>query len=214
MLRIHQIINFPVRSNCYIVSESHSDFCIVIDPGTEKNSDLLAFLSANHLKPTKVILTHEHYDHCAGVNHLLELYEIDLICSEKTSTGIACSKLNFSAYKEHYNIFSINTKANVANNYTKIPFNDFVIQFLETPGHSPGSLCIIVDDAIFTGDTFMGEIKTPLKLPGGNKDEYQKSLTKLKNAIKSGMKVYPGHGEPFLFQGFEHFVNSNKREIQ
>ncbi len=185
MLHIHQIINFPVRSNCYIISSSNSDFCIVIDPGTEKNSDLLAYMSANYLKPSIVILTHEHYDHCAGVNHLIELYKIDLICSEITSTRIANSKLNFSEYKEEYEKFTINTKAIIVNNNAKIEFNYREIQFIETPGHSPGSLCIILDDAIFTGDTFMGKIKTPLKLPGGNKEDYQISLEKLKTIIKS-----------------------------
>lgn len=212
MLRIHQIINFPVLSNCYIISSSYSDFCIVIDPGTEKNGDLLAFLSANHFKTVTVILTHEHYDHCAGVNQLIELYKIDLICSEITSTSIANSKLNFSEYMEEYEKFTIHTKAIIVNDNAKIELDNCEIQFIETPGHSPGSLCIILEDAIFTGDTFMGKIRTPLKLPGGNKEDYQISLGKLKTKIKYGMTVYPGHGEPFLFQGFDHLVNSNKRE--
>lgn len=204
LMNIHRIINFPVQSNCYIISGLHSNACIVIDPGTERNNDLLAFLSANYLIPNIVILTHEHYDHCAGVNHLMELYNFDLVCSAKSSTNIANNKLNFSAYMDEYKTFSINAKAIIANNYTNIEFNSREIHFIETSGHSPGSLCIILDDAIFTGDTFMGGIKTPVKLPGGNKEDYHISIDNLKKIIKPGMKVYPGHGDPFLFQKWDN----------
>ncbi len=182
-----------------MISDSHSNNCIVIDPGTEKNNDLLTFLSVNCLNPNIVILTHEHYDHCAGVNHLLDKFNFNLICSEKSSMNIANSKLNFSAYLENYKTFTITMKAIISKNYTTNEFNSREIKFIETPGHSPGSLCVIIGDVIFTGDTFMGEIKTPLKIPRGNKEDFRISMDKLKKNIKPGMTVYPGHGDPFFF---------------
>ena len=70
-LEIIRIINRPIDSNCYIIfDESINNECVIIDPGSEKIDNLINLINELSLNPRFIILTHEHYDHCWGVNDL------------------------------------------------------------------------------------------------------------------------------------------------
>jgi len=72
--------------------------------------------------------------------------------------------------------------------------------FISTPGHSPGSICISVENLLFSGDTLLWGRKRAINLPGGDKQELQQSISLLFRTLSSDTVVYPGHGEPFLLQ--------------
>ena len=208
MIKIHRIINYPVPSNCYIISSSDNDSCIVIDPGTADNSDLINFIEGNKLSIQYVLLTHEHFDHCLGVNSLQNNYQFKLICSEKTASGVRSNRLNLSKYFEGVTPFEINMPCKYISEKDSLQFNNCTILFMETPGHSPGSICIKIGEAIFTGDMFLNTIKTPVNLPNCNKSDYLNSLQKINSTIKINTTIYPGHGEPFIFE-FDKFNTEN-----
>ena len=67
------------------------------------------------------------------------------------------------------------------------------VKILHTPGHSPGSVCILVENNIFTGDTLMKGLLGRTDLPGGNKQDLTLSLEKLKD-LPGNIIIYPGHG--------------------
>ena len=108
MLTIRQIINSPVSSNCYIISCSERDKCIIIDPGSSTATSYLDYLSENALTPQFIILTHQHFDHCASVNELRKVFpDTKLVCSKYCNEGIQNEKKNFSLFKEEFKPFKI-----------------------------------------------------------------------------------------------------------
>ena len=70
-----------------------------------------------------------------------------------------------------------------------------IFKVITTPGHTPGSFCLLGEKVIFTGDTLFLDGYGRTDVPGGSEIEMKKSLTKLKQIIKPGMWVFPGHGE-------------------
>jgi hydroxyacylglutathione hydrolase len=198
-MNITIIKNKPIQSNCYVLWFSAGKKCIVIDPGTIDNAQLLKFLNDNNLALDKVILTHEHLDHCAGVNALHREMPFTLVCSKAASTGISCSKSNFSEYFDNIESFEITLPAHVVTEEQTLVLGSEIISFIETPGHSPGSMCILIGQNLFTGDTLLNNTKTPLKLPGSNKKQHSLSLEKLQDYLTPGMSIYPGHDEPYIY---------------
>ena len=67
----------------------------------------------------------------------------------------------------------------------------------ETPGHSKGSICILVDEKIlFSGDTLVTGHETILRLPGGSKKDFAGITLPYLESLDREIMVYPGHGEP------------------
>ena len=83
MLQVKQIINTPIDSNCFVIYDKEKgDNCIIVDPGSEDNSHLYELLKSEELNPQYIVLTHEHFDHCWGVNQLVEKYHLPIVCSQ------------------------------------------------------------------------------------------------------------------------------------
>ena len=83
MIEVFRFVNFPIASNCFVVCDrSFGNSCIVVDPGSNNNANLDVFFSSKRIIPQHIILTHEHFDHCWGVNSLKDKYaDIKLVAS-------------------------------------------------------------------------------------------------------------------------------------
>jgi len=205
MLTVHQIVNYPVPSNCFVLyDKSIGRNCIVVDPGSKSDTVLLEFMASEHLVPQYIVLTHEHFDHCWGVNELIEKFDIPIICSEQCVECIKYEKKNCSVFYDYKERFTIDSPTiTIESLGFEIPFAEKNIIFFNTPGHTDASISFTINLNLFTGDTLLKDIKTVTKLPTG-------SLSKLKNTLQvySSMQgqnymVYPGHGDSFPLDGYE-----------
>ena len=95
---VHKIVNYPIDSNCFVIYKKYDFFCIVIDPGSENNEELISFFEKENIYPSYIILTHEHFDHILGANSLKEIYNSKIVCSEICSELISNSKKNLSLF--------------------------------------------------------------------------------------------------------------------
>lgn len=156
-------------------------------------------LITNKWKVELVILTHEHADHCIGVNQLYDHSPFNLMCSANCATNIGNSKQNLSQYIEVIDTFETHVPMHIVkdNEAFKIFGQSFTVIY--TPGHSPGGACFYTNDIIFTGDTILNSMKTPLNYPHSNRSEYKASLKRLLHILNPGMIIYPGHGLPFTY---------------
>lgn len=196
-LEIIRIINRPIDSNCYIIfDESINNECVIIDPGSEKIDNLINLINELSLNPRFIILTHEHYDHCWGVNDLRAKFpHIKLICSSYCSSAIQNTKLTYSHYycKPEFTIKPADII--VEDVEGKISWNDYLITCSQAKGHSLSSIFIFIRSAIFTGDTLIMNSKTITRFKTGSKSDLENTLQKMLSYKGKGFLVHPGHGE-------------------
>ena len=200
MITIVQIPNTPISSNSYLIYNKDSSSCIIVDPGTyDDTNNLSLFLKANNLNLNYVVLTHEHFDHIAGLINLMEHWNFEILCSENTALALKDPKKNLSTFNDQMNPVIINQEPTVLDDNEKLTILGTKFQFLLSPGHSPGSMCFLFDQYFFSGDTLLNQQKIRLNLPGSDKNQYKLSLEKINGYLKHGMRVYPGHGDSFIY---------------
>ena len=170
-----------LETNCYIVINENSLECVVIDPGDEANT-ILNYLEEHKLKCMAILLTHGHFDHVGAVRELFAETDCDIyLCPadcampEQMTAGPLC-------YTCSYQEGDILSLAGLS------------IRVLHTPGHTPGSVCLICEDSLFAGDTLFAGSCGRTDLPGGSWTELARSLSRLRE-LEAEYTVYPGHGE-------------------
>ena len=179
MLNIETYPLGSYQTNCYIVYEDDSPDCIVIDPGYEPEVVLLA---VKRLKKNlaAILLTHGHFDHVGAVKDLVAetdckvyIHEYDLALPATLTAGPLY-------YTDLYDEGDVLQLAGLS------------IRVLHTPGHTPGCVCLMIEDNLFSGDTLFRDSCGRTDLPGGNPAEIFKSLRRLA-ALKGDYRVLPGH---------------------
>lgn len=205
MLSVKTFVNQPVTSNCYVLyDKAEGKECIIIDPGSRSDDGLFSYLEKEELEPRYIILTHEHFDHCWGVNALVERYHIPIICSQLCAEAIQYVKRNYSVFYDNKDAFTINSKTICVEELgNSLSFGECILTFYKTPGHSDASISILAGSNLFTGDTLIKDEKTVTKLPTGSVEKLQESMSLLASMKGKGLMVFPGHGEWFELDGYD-----------
>ena len=187
---------------------------LIIDP--QPSEEALAALMYASVQDALILLTHEHFDHTAGVNFFRRcLSSVRVLAHEATAHHIADTRNNrplsllkmvteenraeiLAAYHS-YIVEPIVVDAYLAEGQ-RLLWRDHVIVVSEVPGHSPGSLLFTIDDAgTFTGDYLIPQTSVILRYPGGSEVVYREITLPKLWAIPNGRIIFPGHGEPYCF---------------
>jgi glyoxylase-like metal-dependent hydrolase (beta-lactamase superfamily II) len=199
-LLVKRIPNKPIDSNCFVVYSTYNESCLIIDPGTEDCADLIRFIDMSNLKPDYILLTHEHFDHIWGVNKLRDIYAIKLICLRDCSAMIADKKKNMSLFYDQVGFETCHADILLEDIDKQMKWNGTNIEFISTKGHTEASICIHIDNYLFTGDTIIRNHKTVVKLPGGDKNKLEKSFSILNQRFfDRQIQIHSGHGESFWY---------------
>ena len=188
-----------MASNCYVVVDEASKRCICIDPASEKSEREIEYIEKSGFTLDYVLLTHEHTDHTWGVNALLVKYpSAKVICSELCKEALPReAKAYFQFYYDDpnysYNVERIDYTTEELKRH--LAWVGHSIKFIATPGHSPGSVCIAIDDVVFGGDTLMPFKPFIKKRNGGSVEQFQESIKKMTKTYPEDTIIYPGHGE-------------------
>ncbi len=220
-----------MQANCYLVSCSTWEVgheCIIIDPGDEAefiSSEILA----QKLKPVAIVLTHGHFDHVLGCLELQLNFAIPILINQRDE------KLYHSANKSatHWQGLPgdpVPQTLQFIKQGDEIKFGEEKLTVIETPGHTPGSICLYTPPQpspsqgrgksfsppakgeikrgyhpyiLFTGDTLFADGIGSTNHSYSSPTTLQKSLQKIKR-LHAGI-IYPGHGQtttlPFLIRG-------------
>ena len=167
------------QANCYIIREENSTSCCVLDPGGEAKK-VLEFMQVRDLTLDAILLTHGHFDNVAAVKDLHEATGCKVyLCAEDLSMPAKWTAGDLF-YTDTY------TEGDV------LELSGLTIRILHTPGHTPGSVCLLVDDTLYTGDTLFARSCGRTDLPGGDSQVILRSLRRL-NDLEGDYTVCPGH---------------------
>ena len=200
MLEIKSFIFGPFQTNTYVVSDNQGHV-LLIDPACfypYEQQELLRYinkLTTNDYRLTTIIATHGHLDHLWGAPW----------ACEKWHTSVLMHPLDIpmaEAMQQQYDLFGVPATAqpfpidDLTAHISVLQFPMSRFEILETPGHTPGSMCLYneKESLLFSGDTLFNGGYGRTDLPGGNTAQLFASLEKLNN-FPSGTLVYPGHGD-------------------
>lgn len=176
--------------NCYIIKYSENKAAI-IDPGGE-GERIAEELEKQGLTPTQILLTHGHFDHTSGAAFLKEKYNIPLYIGERDREMLT-DREKSGAYLAPFVKFNSVEADGLLKEGDEIALGEITLKVMETPGHSEGSICLIGEDFIFTGDTvFQGSVGRT-DLFSGNGKKLAESVKRLA-ALEKDYRLYCGHG--------------------
>lgn len=191
-------------SNMYLIKEN--DHVIIIDPCQELS------IYEEQCCYDLIILTHEHYDHISGVNLWKKKTGAKVLCSCLCAENIKNPKKNmshhFDVFYDLQNFVEVSKRIVVDdyiceadetfNEQTNFIWQGHSVKLYECPGHSKGSILIIIDGKyLFSGDSILKNYLTECRFPGGSKKDWETIGFPLIKSLDNSMEVYPGHFESF-----------------
>ena len=165
----------PMQNFVYLIGDPASREAAVVDPGWEA-AQILTAAEQDGYRLTKAFVTHHHFDHVMALDALLKTADVPVYLhrDDMPSMRVARSSLKPLTDGETVSVGAIPVTA------------------IHTPGHTPGSQCLLVGNRLLTGDTLFIRACGRWDLPGGSPAQLYQSLTKLKS-LDEGTIVCPGH---------------------
>lgn len=180
--------NFSYIIYCQIKKE-----VAIVDPSYDATK-ALELISSRNLKLKYIILTHYHSDHSSDTSRIKNLHP---------SLKILASEIDGEKLDVAVDVY--------VSDGDKLKVGDIIFNFILTPGHTQGGICILVDnEAILTGDTlFIGDCGRT-DLPGGSFENMFKTLQEKIKPLPDNLIIYPGHdygNKPFDTLGNQKRTN-------
>jgi hydroxyacylglutathione hydrolase len=190
----------PFATNCYLYAPSAAPGspCWIIDAGLDPGA-LIDAVRASGLRPEKLILTHAHLDHMAGVDEVSAAFEgLELLVHEAEREWLTNPDLNLSG---GYGVPMTCREADrLLHDDDELTIGDETWRVLHTPGHSPGGITLYNADrgVAFVGDTlFAGSIGRH-DFPGSDFDTLARSIRTRLYSLPDETVALPGHGPETL----------------
>ena len=165
------------QTNTYLLANDTE--AVVIDPGYEADT-ILDALAGKTLKA--ILLTHGHFDHVGAVKELVAETgcEVYIHAAESSMPPmVTAGPLYFTHTYDEGDTVS--------------PIAGLELTVLHTPGHTPGSVCLLMGNEMFSGDTLFACSFGRTDLPGGDPRKMMESLRRLAS-LQGNFFIHPGHG--------------------
>ncbi|HXW52906.1 MAG TPA: MBL fold metallo-hydrolase [Myxococcota bacterium] len=173
----------------YLIGDKEKGECVVVDPAWDI-AGILQIAEHDGMKIIGALATHYHPDHVGGkifgfsIEGLAELIAVN-------PCKIHAHRLEKDGIIKVTGLSPSDIVAHESNDIVKA--GDIEIELLHTPGHTPGSLCFRVKNALVSGDTLFLQGCGRVDLPGGDVEEMYRTIQQRLNTIDDNTVVYPGH---------------------
>ncbi len=189
MYEVKQLVADYLDENIWIIINELNQG-VIVDPGKIQLEKIIEFIDKYNLTIVGIINTHGHPDHIATASLLQQKLAVPFFIHEKEK--IIIKDLDFMGQMVGLDDLLPPEKINfIRSNPLKIA--DFEFNIVHTPGHTPGSICLMFDTQMISGDTLFRGSVGRVDLPGGSIEEMKKSIEKIKQ-LDLKIKIYPGHG--------------------
>jgi len=188
-MSINSYTGGPVFTNGYVIE--HEDTCIVID----SPSGIEEAITDNKLKPTHLLLTHQHFDHTNDASSLREKYGLQILMHSPYCETLIRQK----EARENWHL-PVQIEPFEADQHLKgqseLKIGSLDIQIFHIPGHSPDSIAFYIPslESVFTGDTLMQGGLGRTDLPGGCHETLIQGIIHNLYPLPCHTSVLSGHG--------------------
>lgn len=181
----------PLQVNCYIVGCAATRKALVVDPGEEAER-IHALVRTAGLEVQTIVNTHGHFDHVGGNRLLLEATGAELLIHVADAPFLP-------RVREHAAIYGLQVAASPPPTRTLVggevlSLGALAVQVIHTPGHTPGGICLLVNNHLFAGDTLFADSVGRTDLPGGSHEDLVASIREKLFVLPAETVVHPGHG--------------------
>jgi len=187
---IKQFVAGLLENNMYLILDEISKKGVLID-ATIALPEIIQEAKGYDIE--YILLTHGHFDHILGLNELKKelgakavINKNDVIVSDNINEFTRMFDLPDST-PPSYEMF--------ADDDDEITSGNLRFKVITTPGHTEGSVCYLIDDKLFSGDTLFMESVGRTDLFGGNHKKLTESIKNKLFKLDDNIEVYPGHGE-------------------
>lgn len=190
MMKIEDFVVGPLQVNCYIAYDEKSREAMVIDPG-DNAAGILHKLDVLKLKPRYIVCTHGHFDHIGAAGEV------------KAGTGaeIVLHRGDLPIYAGAHDLamqlgFSLEPQPapdRFVLDGDSLRLGETVLTIMHTPGHSPGSMCLLQGELLLSGDTIFAGSIGRTDFPGGDLQAMKQSFRRIID-LPEDTRIFPGHG--------------------
>ncbi|MEA2077629.1 MAG: MBL fold metallo-hydrolase [Candidatus Marinimicrobia bacterium] len=185
---VKHISRFDFRQNGYILSKNGE--ALIIDPG-DAPEIFKSKLKKKGLTLLAILATHGHIDHVYGAAKLCEYYSVPFIMNGQDQAWLDAVEPMCHQFNIDY-IGTAKIDKNILKD-TELKIGDFDLKIIHTPGHTPGSVCYLFDDILFSGDTLFYRSVGRTDLPRSDGNLLRRSIVEKLFVLPKDTKVYPGH---------------------
>ena len=171
----------PLATNCYLVWQDGRTDAVIVDPAANSRK-ITAALQEHGLTPVCFLLTHAHFDHIGALKPLLAAAPDARVYVGDQDKDDPCDMA-----------YDLLTYTDTYQDGDSVEAAGLSFRVLGTPGHTPGSVCLLCGEALFSGDTLFAGSYGRTDCKGGSMQDMYASLRKLA-ALPPQTRVLPGHG--------------------
>ena len=171
----------PLATNCYLVWQDGRTDAVIVDPAANSRK-ITAALQEHGLTPVCFLLTHAHFDHIGALKPLLAAAPDARVYVGSDDKDDPCDMA-----------YDLLTYTDTYQDGDSVEAAGLSFRVLGTPGHTPGSVCLLCGEALFSGDTLFAGSYGRTDFKGGSMQDMYASLRKLA-ALPPQTRVLPGHG--------------------
>ncbi len=165
----------PMENFSYLIGDLQTRQCVLVDPAWQV-ADVLEIARKDEMQVMAGLVTHTHFDHCNQTKELLEKTKSKIYVHKSEGKFLEGMKSEIVEVDAGY----------------KLEIGKLTIEFLHTPGHTPGSQCFLVRGNLISGDTLFINACGRCDLPGGNPEQMYQSLQNLRK-LEDQTILLPGH---------------------
>jgi hydroxyacylglutathione hydrolase len=195
-----------LSTNCYVASSPQTKDAIIIDPSLEmlvEAKSIVDYISETGLRVKFIVNTHGHSDHIEGNLYFHKMYDVPICIHTLDAhfiTEITESNHQSNIMLEDGNVINCGQET---------------LKVLHTPGHTQGSICLVGEKLVFSGDTLFAGGIGRTDFPESSNSDMRLSLQKIVE-LPDYLIVYPGHGEITMIREEKRinpFINNKSKNI-
>ena len=180
----------PLDNNNYVVIEPISHEAILIDCSAPDRT-IMDYIQTQNAHLSYILITHTHFDHILGIEEMTKAYQVPAYAHPADFPLLR----DMNNWISHFMGFPPVNIPEIKPLPDRLKIGNIPIQVIETAGHTPGGVCYLIEDHLFSGDTLFKGTYGRVDIPMSNPADMRDSLGRLMH-LPPETSVYPGHGHP------------------